>query len=141
MTKEINLSLSKREVEKKQIEAMRKLGMNDAEIAELMDYDKAVNKDEKNLPFDLTEEQQKRVEAVTRTTAKKKPTIYQLDNKEGKRNKKKNETKVGIIGKIANLLAEIAENVEILNPERQISFTLGENTYEITLTQKRKPKN
>jgi hypothetical protein len=31
-----------------------------------------------------------------------------------------------------------AENVEITNAERQIAFTVGENKYELTLTQKRK---
>jgi hypothetical protein len=45
--KEINLNLSKRETEKKQVEAMKKLGMTDEEIEELMNYDKAVNKSEK----------------------------------------------------------------------------------------------
>ena len=58
-----------------------------------------------------------------------------------KRNKKKNATKADLIEKIANLIAENAEKVNILNPERQISFTIGENTYEITLSQKRKPKS
>jgi hypothetical protein len=33
-----------------------------------------------------------------------------------------------------------AENLEILNKERQIFFKCGENDYELTLTQKRKPK-
>jgi hypothetical protein len=33
------------------------------------------------------------------------------------------------------------ENVEITNKERQIAFKIGENCYELTLVQKRKPKN
>lgn len=33
------------------------------------------------------------------------------------------------------------KNVEIINPERTISFTLGEDTYEVILSKKRKPKN
>ena len=32
------------------------------------------------------------------------------------------------------------ENVEITNKERQIAFKIGENAYELTLVQKRKPK-
>jgi hypothetical protein len=32
------------------------------------------------------------------------------------------------------------ENVTITNAERQISFKIGENDYELTLVQKRKPK-
>jgi hypothetical protein len=30
--------------------------------------------------------------------------------------------------------------VEITNKERQIAFKIGENAYELTLVQKRKPK-
>ena len=33
------------------------------------------------------------------------------------------------------------ENVEITNKERQIAFKIGENAYELTLVQKRKPKS
>ena len=43
MAKEIDIKMSKSDYEKKQIEAMRKLGMNDEEIKELMAYDKDVN--------------------------------------------------------------------------------------------------
>ena len=43
------------------------------------------------------------------------------------------------------LLAENSENacknVEITNKERQIAFQIGENNYELTLVQKRKPKS
>ena len=139
--KEINLNLSKKETEKKQVEAMKKLGMTEKEIEELMNYDKAVNKSEKNLPYDLTEEQKKVAEDVTRTTGKKKPTIYQLDNKEGKRNKKKNATKAELIEKLANFLSDFVEDIEILNAEKLIAFKIGENNYELDLKQKRKPKN
>jgi hypothetical protein len=31
-------------------------------------------------------------------------------------------------------------DVEITNKERQIAFKIGENAYELTLVQKRKPK-
>ena len=138
--KELNLNLSKRENEKKQVEAMRKLGMTDEDIKELMNYDKDVEKGTKG-EYELTAEQQKVSQEVMRTTGKKKPTVYQLDNKEGKRSKKKNETKAGLIEKLANFLLENAENVEITNAERQITFTMGENNYELTLVQKRKAKN
>ena len=33
------------------------------------------------------------------------------------------------------------ENLEITNKERQIAFKIGENSFEITLIQKRKPKS
>ena len=138
--KELNLNLSKREIEKKQVEAMKKLGMTDEDIKELMGYDKEIDQGKKG-EYELTAEQQKISQEVMRTTGKKKPTVYQLDNKEGKRSKKKNETKAGIIEKLANFLLENVENVEITNAERQIAFTMGENNYELTLVQKRQAKN
>jgi hypothetical protein len=61
-----------------------------------------------------------------------------LDNTGEKRSRKKNDTKADLIAKFAELLEETAENVEITNAERQIAFTVGENKYELTLTQKRK---
>lgn len=61
------------------------------------------------------------------------------------RKRKENPTKRRIINKIATFLdknEEIwSESVEITNPERVIRMVLSEDVYEITLSQKRKPKN
>ena len=149
MAKEIDIKMSKSDYEKKQIEAMRKLGMNDEEIKELMAYDKDVNADKPKLEHDLKGEKARIAQELTRTTgmkekpkeekpAEKAPTVYKLDNTGGKRSRKKNDTKAELIAKFAELLEETAENVEITNAERQIAFTMGENSYELTLVQKRK---
>lgn len=149
MAKEIDIKMSKSDYEKKQIEAMRKLGMNDEEIKELMAYDKDVNADKPKLEHDLKGEKARIAQEITRTTgmkekpkeeklAEKAPTVYKLDNTGGKRSRKKNDTKAELIAKFAELLEETAENVEITNAERQIAFTMGENSYELTLVQKRK---
>ena len=65
------------------------------------------------------------------------------DNKRGKV-RAENPTKSGIIAEIAEYLTEncgfATENVTITNKERQIAFKIGENDYEFTLVQKRKPK-
>jgi hypothetical protein len=59
--------------------------------------------------------------------------------------RKENATKGSIIAEIAQFLGEnvqlSCELVEITNKERQIAFRIGENDYELTLVQKRKPKN
>ena len=59
--------------------------------------------------------------------------------------KKENPVKQKIIAEIERFLNEnseiSAENVQITNAERQIAFKIGENDYELTLIQKRKPKN
>ena len=45
-----------------------------------------------------------------------------------------------VIREIAGLLPKFAEDIEILNVGKLISFRIGEEKYEIDLKQKRKPK-
>lgn len=131
-----------KEIEK-QKEAMRKLGMSEEEIEELMEYDKEIDKGKKNLEHDLTKEQEKQARAVAnQKRGADKPT----EEKEKKPKKtKENPVKETVIAEIAKFLAEngeiSAENVEIVNKQGEISFTVGENTYKLALTQRRKPKN
>lgn len=54
--------------------------------------------------------------------------------------RKENPTKEMVIREIAALLPKFAENVEVLNVGKLISFSIGEEKYEIDLKQKRKPK-
>jgi hypothetical protein len=123
--------------ERKIYNLIRKLGLTYAEAEQVVLDDKAIEKGEKL--FELTEEQKKVV---------KKMTNYDSKNlkKETKRmtNRTKNATKGAIIAEIVQFLSENSqfsiENVEIINEERQFGFKIGENAYEITLTQKRKPK-
>ena len=53
-------------------------------------------------------------------------------------------TKASLIAEIADFLQKNSENAiencEITNKERQIAFKIGENSFELTLVQKRKPK-
>lgn len=56
------------------------------------------------------------------------------------RTRKENPTKEMIIREIAAILPNFAENIQILNIGKLISFTIGDETYEIDLKQKRKPK-
>lgn len=107
----------------------------DAETAEqVLADDKAIDKGEP-MPFDLTAEQEKVARKAVRGE-RKAPTVYKFNT----RQRKENTTKSALIADLAVFLAEKAENVQILNKERLISFKIGENDFEITLTQKRKPK-
>ena len=128
----------------KQLEAMRKMGLSEAEIEELVKADAAIDKGER-MPFDLDPEKEKEAKKYAKAGTRKAPTVYKLDNAEGKRSRKENPTKAAIIAEIAKFLEETSENacemVEITNKERQIAFKIGENAYELTLVQKRKPKN
>ena len=129
---------------KKQIEAMEKCGFSPEEIEDIIKSDEAIDKGER-VYFDLDPEKEKEAKKFAKAGTRKAPTVYKLDNAEGKRSRKENPTKAGIIAEIAKFLAEnsenACENVEITNKERQIAFKIGENCYEFTLVQKRRPKN
>ena len=126
----------------KQIAAMRKLGLTDEEIRQMLNDDKAVDKGQK-MDFDLPPEKEKVAKQYTKTGTRKTPTVYNFDT--SKRKRKENPTKASIISELAKFLEETSENacenVEITNKERQIAFKVGENRFELTLVQKRPPKN
>ena len=129
---------------KSQMEAMRKMGLSEEEIADIIKSDDAIDKGEK-VYFDLSPEKEKEAKKFAKAGTRKAPTVYKLDNAEGKRSRKENPTKSAIIAELAKFLTENSENacemVEITNKERQIAFKIGENAYELTLVQKRKPKS
>lgn len=56
------------------------------------------------------------------------------------RTRKENPTKEMIIAEIAAFLPKFAENIEVLNVGKLISFNIGDDKFEIDLKQKRKPK-
>ena len=138
-------------ISNKQLMAMKKLGYSDAEIQQMLADDKAVDRGQ-TMEWDLSPEEHKKAMKYANSDEKKKKTAdsgekkgkttYNLDAT-GKK-KKENPTKANIIALLATILTEngdfCAENVEITNKERQIAFTVGENAFELTLVQKRKPK-
>lgn len=73
-------------------------------------------------------------------------TIHQASAADAKKKtqkercRKENPTKEMVIREIAALLPKFAENVEVLNAGKLISFSIGDEKYEIDLKQKRKPK-
>ena len=124
-----------------QIQAMRKLGFTDEEIAEVMEADKKIDQGEKL--FELTAEQEKASKQARQ--ADRKPRAYDLDNTGGKRNKKADDNKKKIIGRLKNTLENWFEsdnqctynacsNIEVSNPEREFTFTYNGTKYRITLS-------
>ena len=122
---------------------MEALHCTEAEAEQIMADDKAIDRGEK-MPFDLDKEAEKTARKFAHTGTRKSPPAYKLDNTGGKRSRKENPTKASIISELAKFLEADSENacveVEITNKERQIAFKIGENAYELTLVQKRKPK-
>ncbi len=131
------MALSK-EDERKKINLMR-LGMSEQAALDVIDCDHEIDRGIRQ-EFDLDEETEKMAKKYANSTTKKKPTVYEFT----KRERKANPTKASIISELAKFLEEASENatedVTITNKERQISFSIGEEKYELTLVQKRKPK-
>lgn len=125
---------------------IKRLGVSDEEAREILEYDKAVNKDTTcTLEFDLPPEKNKIAQSychagIRNVKKKKGPTAYKFD----KRERKPNATKGGIIAELAKFLTARSafdiQNLIITNKERQIAFSIGEDSFELTLVQKRKKK-
>ena len=119
----------------KQIEKLMKLlKISEEEAIQLVADDKAIDRGER-MSFDLSKEQEKQAKKYANVGEKTKKTERKAPVR------KENATKSAIIAEIAQFLTEKGyEMVEITNKERQIAFKVGENDYEFTLVQKRKPK-
>ena len=127
----------KHEEQKRKI--MNLLDCSEEEAEDVMKWDKVIDQGGRT-PYDLSPEAEKEAKKYANSREKKKPTVYDFK----KRERKSNPTKGAIIAELAQFLSEnsenACENVEITNKERQIAFKIGENDYELTLVQKRKPK-
>lgn len=114
---------------------MRSLNCSQEEAMEILLADKAIDRGER-MDFDLSPEAEKQAKKYANTGTR------QANGQKIERKRKENPTKATVIAEIAQFLTENGyEMVEILNKERQIGFKVGENTYELTLVQKRRAKN
>lgn len=119
----------------KQIEAMKRLGFSDEEIAEVLADDKAIDQG-KRMPFDLTPEEEKKAKKYANADEHKKPA------EKAKRERKPNEYKGNFIAELREFIAEnftdSPNSIIILNAEREISWENAGTKYKITLSCPRK---
>ena len=117
---------------------MRTLNVTAEEAKQILAEDRAIHPGER-MDFDLDPEAEKLAKKMANVGTRK------TSDQSTERKRKENPTKASIIAELAKFLAESSENacenVEITNKERQIAFKIGGNDFELTLTQKRKPKN
>ena len=114
---------------------MRILGCTEAEAEDIIASDKAIDKGER-VYFDLDPETEKQAKKMINVETHKKSAEKTV------RTRKENPTKATVISEISAFLTENGyESVEITNKERQIAFKVGADSFELTLVQKRKPKN
>lgn len=110
------------------------LGCSEQEAQNVIATDKKIDKGEKL--FSLNPEEEKASKKARRA-----PTVYNFDT--SKRKKVENLVKRDLIQQLFQFLSsldEVITNIQIVNPERIISFNVQGDTYEFTLVQKRKPK-
>ncbi len=125
--------MGKKETLEKQIKAFQKLGLNEKEIAEILEADKEIEQGADLFP--LTAEQEQASKEARKTTAKI-PTVYKFDKP---KEKKVNQAKKDLIEILQKALeAEGCKVVLTTNPEREFEFTCGDTKYKIVMSVPRK---
>lgn len=110
----------------KQIQAMRQLGMTEQEIADVIECDRQIDKGAKL--FELSDEQKQVAKKMSGTGTK---TVYQFQKRERKADNDKRE----IIEALCDgLYTDLVDDVEVVNPEREILFTYNDKKYKIVLS-------
>lgn len=105
------------------------------EEAETAWWDKQIDKGNPT-PFDLTPEQEKESRKANKPKAHK---VVDPSGKTKTRERKPNEDKRFLIECLQDTLKDF-DDCQIVNPERQIDFTLNGVSYSVTLTAHRKGK-
>lgn len=123
------------ETEKLIAKHMNLLKISRDEAIQLIEDDKRIDKGEKL--FSLTQEQEKASKKARSAGRKPKTTVYKFDTT--KRKKPENKNKSDLISVITGALTEHgAENLELINPEREFTFTMDGTKYKIVLSLPRK---
>lgn len=123
------------ETEKLIAKHMNLLKISREEAIQLIEDDKRIDKGEKL--FSLTPEQEKASKKARSAGRKPKTTVYKFDTT--KRKKPENKNKSDLISVITGALTKHgAENLELINPEREFTFTMDGTKYKIVLSLPRK---
>ena len=119
-----------------QVQALRKVGLTEEEIADVLKCDKAIDRGENLFPLDPElEEGAKKARRADRTDTPKKAV----------RERKPNEDKRRLVKFLKNALeneARVSETdfdcvdvrVEVVNPEREFLFTYNGTKYKVVLS-------
>lgn len=131
--------IASRVTDAERLERIKRVFPDDKEARDILAYDKAVEAGEKT-PYDLSPEQEKVAKKFAHAGTRKTPTAYKFTP----RQRKPNATKGGIIAELADFMEHNSNfavvDLAITNKERQIAFKIGDDSFELTLVQKRKPK-
>lgn len=127
------------------VKMMETLKISREEAIDLIREDEEIDKmPMSQVDNDLTDEQKKAKKKATTTTGDKRKRAYTFT----KRERKPDDIKREIIATIAQNLdrccfgkdLHTVKDVNILKPEKEITFTVDGDEYSVTLTKHRKPK-
>ena len=110
----------------KQIEAMRKMGMSDAEIEQVLADDKRIDRGEKL--FELDPELEKGAKKARQ--ADRKPTTYNFQ----KRERKADNDKAELVNALFTAILPMCESYEVQNAEREFTFTYHGRKFKVVLS-------
>lgn len=112
----------------KQLEAMRKCGMTEAEIAEVLATDKEIDRGAKL--FELPDEL--KAGAKKARQADRKPTNYNFT----KRERKADNEKAFLVSSMVEVLENVADGgtVDVANAEREFTFFYKSRKYKVVLS-------
>ena len=112
------------------------------EARAMLEEDRAIDRmtSIKTVNSDLTEEQKKSAKKYTNAARGKEVSCADAYGKKKKRTVKTDDVKQKLIKTIAESLEGVADKIDITNIQKTISLTIGDDTFEIDLKRKRKPK-
>ena len=110
----------------KQIEAMRKMGMSEEEIADVLESDKRIDRGEKL--FELDPELEKGAKKARQ--ADRKPTTYNFQ----KRERKADNDKAELVNALFTAILTMCESYEVQNAEREFTFTYHGRKFKVVLS-------
>lgn len=114
----------------KQVEKLiNLLGCSMSEALDIIQTDYRIDKGEKL--FELSPEQKKAAKSATITTSGK-------ARKKTKRIKKSDNNKLSLMNNIIDSLNNCIQDINIINPEREITFMYNEKKYKLVLSVPRK---
>ena len=105
---------------------MQVLGVSEEEAREILATDKAIERGAD--PFPLTDAEEKASKEARRAEQDK------ATRKQATKPKKVDADKAEIISVLDDALCDLVDNVEVINPEREILFYFNERKFKITLS-------
>ena len=109
---------------------MAKLDITEEEARQVLEDDKRIDKGEKL--FELSAEQEKASKQARQ--ADRKPTVYKLDNTNGKRNKKADTDKATLLNALFTAILPMCDTYEVTNGEREFCFTYHGRKFKVVLS-------